>query len=118
MFGSIGKIFKGAVGNAATWVGSAIGGAVGGPGGAKIGGMIGSKFATSLMTKKPGHGEWKAIDTSVRAPQLGEYTMSTQAMGDARSPDMRMKTVDGDTLNAEWESRLQRWFRNKDSMYT
>ena len=118
MFGSIGKIFKGAVGNAASWVGSAICGAVGGPGGAKIGGMIGSKFATSLMTKKPGHGEWKAIDTSVRAPNLGEYSMSTQAMGDARSPDMRHKTVNGEDLNAEWESRLQKWFRNKDSMYT
>ena len=88
MFGNIGKIFKGAISNAATWVGSAIGGAVGGPTGSKIGGTIGGKIATSLMTKKPGHGEWKAIATSVRAPQLGEYTLFSQALGDGRSRDM------------------------------
>ena len=106
MFGSIGKIFKGAVGNAATWVGSAIGGAVGGPGGAKIGGMIGSRFATSLMTKKSGHGEWKAIDTSGAAPNLGEFGVGVKAMSDAEAPPRGAKTTDGNDLNYIWDRRL------------
>ena len=114
MFGNIGKIFKGTISNAAIWAGSAIGSAVGGPTGSKIGGAIGGKIATSLMTKKPGHGQWAPIDTSVAPPQLGDYSMSTQAMGDARSPDMRMKTVDVDTLNAEWEYRLTKGLRNQN----
>ena len=90
MFGNIGKIFKGAISNAATWVGSAIGGAVGGPTGSKIGGAIGGKIATSLMTKKPGHGQWAPIDTSVAPPQLGEYSMSTYKMSDASAPDIKI----------------------------
>ena len=114
MFGNIGKIFKGAISNAATWVGSAISGAVGGPTGSKIGGTIGGKIATSLMTKKPGHGQWAPIDTSVAPPQLGEYSMSTYKMSDASAPDIKMKTVDADTLNAEWEYRLTKGLRNQN----
>ena len=34
--------------------------------------------------------------------------------GDASSPD-RMKTVDADTLNREWEYRLERGFRKVKS---
>ena len=107
MFGSIGKIFKGAVGNAASWVGSAIGGAVGGPGGAKIGSMIGSKFATSLLSKKPGgSGDWAPIDTSVAAPNLGEFGVGVKAMSDAGAPPRGAKTTDGNDLNYIWDRRL------------
>ena len=114
--GSVGNIIKGAVGKAGSWIGSTIGGAVGGPTGSKIGAMIGSKVG-SLFEKKPGASEFRPIDTSVQAPSLGSYSMRTQAMGDARSPDIRMKTVDGDTLNAEWEYRLTKGLRNRN-LYT
>ena len=66
-----------------------------------------------MKKKKPGASEFRPIDTSVQAPSLGSYSMRTQAMGDARSPDMRMKTVDGDTLNAEWEYITKRFKKQK-----
>jgi len=103
---NIGNIFKSAIGGAAGWIGGAIGGAVGGPGGAKVGRMIGSKFATSLMTKKPGHGDWAPIDTSVAAPNLGEFGVGVKAMSDAEAPPRGAKTADGNDLNYIWDRRL------------
>jgi len=103
---NIGNIFKSAIGGAAGWIGGTIGGAVGGPGGAKVGRMIGSKFATSLMTKKPGHGDWAPIDTSVRAPDLGEFGIGVKAMSDAEAPPRGAKTADGNDLNYIWDRRL------------
>ena len=114
--GSIGSIIKGAVGKAGAWVGGTIGGAVGGPTGSKIGAMIGSKVG-GLFEKKTGAGDFKLVDTSVSAPSLGSYSMRTQAMGEAQAPSMRMKTVDGETLNAEWEYRLTKGLRNRN-LYT
>ena len=116
IIGSVGNIVKGAVSKAGSWIGTTIGGAVGGPTGSKVGGLIGSTVS-GLFEKKPGASDFKPIDTSVQAPSLGSYSMRTQAMGDARSPDMRMKTVDGDTLNAEWEYRLTKGLRNRN-LYT
>ena len=43
--------------------------------------------------------------------------VSTYKAGDARGPDVRMKTVDGETLNAEWEYRLTKGLRNRN-LYT
>ena len=103
---NIGNIFKSAIGGAAGWIGGTIGGAVGGPGGAKVGRMIGSKFATSLMTKKPGHGDWAPIDTSVAAPNLGEFGVGVKAMSDAEAPPRGAKTADGNDLNYIWDRRL------------
>jgi|TARA_Y100000310_G_C20069109_1_gene528505 hypothetical protein len=103
---NIGNIFKSAIGGAIGWIGGTIGGAVGGPGGAKVGRMIGSKFATSLMTKKPGHGDWAPIDTSVAAPNLGEFGVGVKAMSDAEAPPRGAKTADGNDLNYIWDRRL------------
>ena len=30
----------------------------------------------------------------------------------------RIKTADGEELRNEWDYRLTKWFRNKDSMFT
>jgi len=114
--GSVGNIIKGAVAGAGSWIGSTIGGAVGGPTGSKIGAMIGSKVG-GLFEKKPGAGDFKVVDTSVSAPNYSGYSMRTQAMGEAQAPSMRMKTVDGETLNAEWEYRLTKGLRNRN-LYT
>ena len=113
---NIGSIIKGAITKAGSWVGSTIGGAVGGPTGSKIGAMIGSKVG-GLFEKKPGASEpFKPIDTSVRMPDFGGR-VSTYKAGEARGPDVRMKTVDGETLNAEWEYRLTKGLRNRN-LYT
>ena len=40
--------------------------------------------------------------------------MKTYKAGSAETPNVRMKTVDADTLNAEWEYRLERGFRKKN----
>ena len=111
---SIGNIFKGAVSSAAGWVGGAIGGAIGGPKGAAIGKGIGEKVG-GLFTKKPGVGDtpWSPIDTSVSVPSYGGQMGSYKA-GSAGSPDVRMKTVDAETLNAEWEYRLTKGLRNRN----
>ena len=115
MFKSIGNALKGAVSGAATWAGTAIGGAIGGPTGAKIGGSIGSRIGSSLMNKKAGGGEYQIQDTSVTAPNLSQFgNMSTYTPGDARGVDQRLRTVDAETLNREWEERLTRGFRNRN----
>ena len=110
---SISSIFKGAVTGAASWIGGAIGGAVGGPTGATIGKGIGAKVG-GLFTKLPGDEQpWKPIDTSVSVPSYGGRMTSYRA-GEATAPDVRMKTVDAETLNAEWEYRLTKGLRNRN----
>ena len=74
-------------------------------------------IGSSLMDKKPGgSGEWAPVDTSagISIPGTGSYTMGFAKAGSAKSPNMRMKTVDGDTLNAEWEYRLKKGLRDKN----
>ena len=71
----------------------------------------------SLMEKKAGgSGEWAPVDTSAGGvPNLsGYYVKKFDKAGSAKSPNMRMKTVDGDTLNAEWEYRLKKGLRDKN----
>ena len=116
MLGSIGNIVKGAVAKSAEWVGTTIGGKVGGPKGATIGSRIG-KAVGGLFEKKPGASEpFSPISTSVSMPDFGGR-VSTYKAGEARGPDVRMKTVDGETLNAEWEYRLTKGLRNRN-LYT
>ena len=74
-------------------------------------------IGSSLMEKKAGgSGEWSPVDTSagISVPATGSYTMGFKKAGSAQSPDLRMKTVDGDTLNAEWEYRLKKGLRDKN----
>ena len=108
---TIGKVFK--AGSAAVKTFGA-GGA--GGGGFSTLGLIG-QIGSSLMTKHTGgSGEWRPVDTSagITAPGTGSYSMGFAKAGSAKSPNMRMKTVDGDTLNAEWEYRLKKGLRDKN----
>jgi len=107
------SIFKSAVTGFTTWVGKTIGGAVGGPTGAKVGSMIGSKVG-GLFEKKPGADKWSPISTAVDPPSFSRYTERTYPAGEGKGPDVRMKTVDAETLNAEWEYRLTKGLRNRN----
>ena len=74
-------------------------------------------IGSSLMEKKAGgSGDWAPTDTSagITVPGTGEYAMGFKKAGSAQAPDVRMKTVDADTLNAEWEYRLERGLRKKN----
>ena len=74
-------------------------------------------IGSSLMEKKAGgSGEWSPVDTSagISVPATGSYTMGFKRAGSAQAPDVRMKTVDADTLNAEWEYRLKKGLRDKN----
>ena len=106
---AIGSVFK--AGSAAV---KTFGGA--GGGGFSTLGLIG-QIGSSLMTKHAGgDGEWSPVDTSagISVPSTGSYTMGFKKAGSAQAPDLRMKTVDGDTLNAEWEYRLKKGLRDKN----
>ena len=110
---AIGSIFKGASAAVKTFGGS---GMPGGGGGFSALNLIGT-LGKSLMTKKAGgSGEWSPIYTSagISVPGTGSYTMPFKKAGSAEGPNMRMKTVDGDTLNAEWEYRLKKGLRDKN----
>jgi len=74
-------------------------------------------IGSSLMEKKAGgSGEWSPVDTSagISVPSTGSYQVGFKKAGSAQAPDLRMKTVDGDTLNAEWEYRLKKGLRDKN----
>ena len=77
----------------------------------------GLELGRALMTKRPGgSGEWAPTDTSagITVPGTGEYTMGFKRAGSAEAPNVRMKTVDAETLNQEWEYRLERGLRKKN----
>ena len=110
---AISKVVSGATKAASTWGGKAVGIYTAAKTG-NIASLIG-QVGSSLMEKKAGgSGSWSPVDTSVASPQLGNWNMGTYKAGDARAPD-RIKTVDADTLNREWEYRLERGFRKVKS---
>ena len=110
---TIGKVIGGATKAASKWGGTAIK-AYGAAKSGNILSLIGT-VGSSLMEKKAGgSGSWSPTDTSVASPQLGNWNMGTYKAGDATAPD-RIKTVDADTLNREWEHRLERGFRKVKS---
>ena len=96
-------LVQGAVKGAAGWVGNLIAG----PKGAAVGVSI----ADSLMSKKAGGGEFEIMDTSVTPPSLGSSMMGFRSPGKSRTASMTggPKTVDADTLTAEWNYRLKRY---------
>jgi len=105
---TVGKVFK--AGSAAVKTFGT------GGGGFSTLGLIG-QIGSSLMTKHAGgDGEWTPVDTSagISAPSTGSYQVGFKKAGSAQAPDLRMKTVDGDTLNAEWEYRLKKGLRDKN----
>ena len=109
---AIGSVFKGASAAVKTF-----GGSVGsGGGGFSTLGLIG-QIGSSLMTKHAGgDGEWRPVDTSagISTPSTGSYSMKFDRAGSGEGPIMRHKTVDGDTLTAEWEYRLKKSLRDKN----
>ena len=110
---TIGSVFSKGVKAASKWGGKAVA-AYGAAKSGNILSLIGT-VGSSLMEKKAGgSGSWAPVDTSVASPSLGDWSMKTYKAGSADSPNVRMKTVDADTLNAEWEYRLERGFRKKN----
>ena len=110
---AIGSVFKAGSAAVKTFGGS---GALGGKGGFSTLGLIG-QIGSSLMTKHAGgDGEWTPVDTSagITAPGTGSYNMKFDRAGSGEGPVMRHKTVDGDTLTAEWEYRLKKSLRDKN----
>jgi len=102
------KLFKSGVTAAAGWVGNAIGG--------PTGGAFASKIAGSLFSRDGAGGNFQLQDTSVSPQSYGgrvSFERSDKAGGTSR-----IKTADGEELRNEWDYRLTKWFRNKDSMFT
>ena len=96
-------LVQGAVKGAARWVGTTLGG--------ETGGNIADKITGSLFEKKAGGGEFQIMDTSVTPPSLGSSMMGFRSPGNSRTASMTggPKTVDADTLTAEWNYRLKRY---------
>ena len=112
---TIGSVFSKVVKAASEWGGKAAGIYTAAKSG-NILSMIG-QVGSSLMEKKAGgSGDWAPTDTSsgITIPGTGTYTMGFKKAGSAEAPNQRMKTVDADTLNAEWEYRLEKGFRKKN----
>ena len=112
---TIGKVIGGATKAASKWGTKAAGVYTAAKSG-NIFGLIG-QVGSALMEKRAGgSGDWAPVDTSsgISVPGTGTYTMGFKRAGSAESPNVRMKTVDADTLNAEWEYRLERGFRKKN----
>ena len=110
---TISKVIGGATKAASKWGGKAVA-AYGAAKSGNILSLIGT-VGSSLMEKKAGgSGGWAPVDTSVASPSLGDWSMKTYRAGSAESPNVRMQTVDADTLNAEWEYRLEKGFRKKN----
>ena len=118
--GVVGNLFKAGTKAAATWGKNAMmgGGAGGGGKGSWLTTALGlvGKVGGSLLEKIMGGDNWQPVDTSagITAPSTGAYAMKTYAAGSARGTDVRMKTVDADTLTAEWEHRLEKSLRKKN----
>ncbi len=102
------KLFKTGVTAAAGWVGNAIAG--------PTGGAFASKITGSLFDRNGSGGNFQLQDTSVAPQNYGGrvgFERSDKAGGTSR-----IKTADGEELRNEWDYRLTKWFRNKDSMFT
>ena len=102
------KLFKTGVTAAAGWVGNAIGG--------PAGGAFAKKITGSLFDRDGAGGNFQIADTSV-APQNYGGRVGFERSDKAGSTS-RIKTADGEELRNEWDYRLTKWFRNKDSMFT
>ena len=112
---AISSVIGGATKAASKWGGKAVA-AYGAAKSGNILGLIGT-VGSSLMEKKAGgSGNWQPTDTSsgITIPGTGTYTMGFKKAGSAESPNVRMKTVDADTLNAEWEYRLKKGLKDKN----
>ena len=67
----------------------------------------------SLFTKSGAGGEFKMMDTSVRAPQLTKFSMRASTPGGAGSARGYAETVNPETLYAAWDRRLGKYYSDK-----
>ena len=105
------KLFKTGVTAAAGWVGNAIGGSTGR--------NIATKAVGSLFSRqgKGSGGDFQLQDTSVATQNFGGK-VGFERSDDASVVRKSLKTANAEELRYEWDYRLSKWFRNKDSMYT
>ena len=103
------KLFKTGVTAAAGWVGNAIGG--------ETGRNIAGSITNSLFSRDGGSGgNFQLADTSVSPQNYGGRVGFERS--DKAGSTSNIKTADGEELRNEWDYRLTKWFRNKDSMFT
>ena len=103
------KLFKTGVTAAAGWVGNAIAG--------PTGGAIASKITGSLFSRDGGSGgNFQLADTSVSPQNYGGRVGFERS--DSAGNVNKIKTADGKQLSEEWEYRLNKWYKNKDTRYT
>ena len=103
------KLFKTGVTAAAGWVGNAIGGSTGS--------AIATKAVGSLFSKDGGQGgNFQLADTSVSPQNYGGRVGFERS--DSAGNVNKIKTADGKQLSEEWEYRLNKWYKNKDTIYT
>jgi hypothetical protein len=104
------KLFKPAAIITAGWLGN------------KFGGPLGAKFAQkitgSLMSGDGAGGDFQIQDTSQAPVNFGGRVSDFQRAEDASVVKKSLRTADGEELRNEWDYRLTKWFRNKDSMFT
>ena len=103
------NIFKKAVTVGAGWIGNKLGG--------PVGGSIAKKITGSLFDRNGSGGNFQIADTSVAAQNYGGR-VGFERSHDASVVRKSLKTADGEELRNEWDYRLTKWFRNKDSMFT
>ena len=61
-------------------------------------------------------GSFQIQDTSVAAQNYGGKVGFEKS--DKAGSTSNIRTADGEELRNEWDYRLTKWFRNKDSMFT
>ena len=103
------KLFKTGVTAAAGRVGNKLGGSTGG--------AIAKKLTGSLFSRDGGSGgNFELANTSV-APQNYGGRVGFERSDSAGNVN-KIKTADGKQLSEEWEYRLNKWYKNKDTRYT
>ena len=102
------KLFKTGVTAAAGWVGTKLGG--------PAGGAFAKKITGSLFDRDGAGGNFQLQDTSVASQNYGGRVGFEKS--DKAGSTSNIRTADGEELRNEWDYRLTKWFRNKDSMFT
>tara|TARA_R110002012_G_scaffold70163_1_gene180937 strand:+ start:324 stop:671 length:348 start_codon:yes stop_codon:yes gene_type:complete len=67
----------------------------------------------SLFTKSGGGGDFKMIDTRVKAPQLSRFGLQTRSPGMSGSAKGYADVVNPETLYAAWDRRLSKYYTDK-----
>ena len=98
-------MIKTAIQGATTWVG----GQIGGPKGAAIGSKVGESLGGLFEKSGSGSGDFQLIDTSVQPQSFGRK-MGFIRPSSSRASVNYAKTVNPETLNAAWDSRLSEYY--------